>query len=108
MKFGYRTRSSSLIHQQKARVKYGCNSYTTGSVNAAPSTPTVWFLMGCFLLGVVCRLRRIQSSRYEIGLQMQGNTASEVLYTSLVSSIQQFNSSSCSPGKHRKFSSSLA
>lgn len=37
------------------------------------------------LLGVICRLRRIQSSRYEIGLQMQGNAASEVLYTSLVS-----------------------
>ena len=35
-------------------------------------------------LGVVCRLRRIQSSRYEIGLQMQGTAASETLYTSLV------------------------
>ncbi|KAI0249468.1 cytoplasmic dynein heavy chain 1 [Lactifluus subvellereus] len=35
-------------------------------------------------LGVVCRLRRIQSSRYEIGLQMQGSTASETLYTSLL------------------------
>ncbi|KAI9448759.1 cytoplasmic dynein heavy chain 1 [Russula earlei] len=35
-------------------------------------------------LGVVCRLRRIQSSRYEIGLQMQGNTASEISYTSLL------------------------
>ncbi|KAI0292242.1 cytoplasmic dynein heavy chain 1 [Multifurca ochricompacta] len=34
-------------------------------------------------LGVVCRLRRIQSSRYEIGLQMQGTAASETLYTSL-------------------------
>ncbi|KAI9450509.1 cytoplasmic dynein heavy chain 1 [Lactarius psammicola] len=35
-------------------------------------------------LGVVCRLRRIQSSRYEIGLQMQGTAASETLYTSLL------------------------
>ncbi|KAH9983281.1 cytoplasmic dynein heavy chain 1 [Russula compacta] len=35
-------------------------------------------------LGVICRLRRIQSSRYEIGLQMQGNAASETLYTSLL------------------------
>ena len=51
-----------------------CHDYTRGLV-----------LMGCPFLGVVCRLRRIQSSRYEIGLQMQGNTASEVLYTSLVS-----------------------
>ncbi|KAI0785919.1 cytoplasmic dynein heavy chain 1 [Abortiporus biennis] len=35
-------------------------------------------------LGVVCRLRRIQSSRYEIGLQMQGSGASETTYTSLL------------------------
>jgi len=35
-------------------------------------------------LGVVCRLRRIQSSRYEIGLQMQGVTVTETTYTSLV------------------------
>ncbi|KAF9527881.1 cytoplasmic dynein heavy chain 1 [Crepidotus variabilis] len=35
-------------------------------------------------LGVVCRLRRIQSSRYEIGLQMQGMAAGETTYTSLL------------------------
>ncbi|PFH49390.1 hypothetical protein AMATHDRAFT_63215 [Amanita thiersii Skay4041] len=35
-------------------------------------------------LGVVCRLRRIQSSRYEIGLQMQKASASETTYTSLL------------------------
>ncbi|KAF9042285.1 cytoplasmic dynein heavy chain 1 [Panaeolus papilionaceus] len=35
-------------------------------------------------LGVVCRLRRIQSSRYEIGLQMQGASAAETTYTSLL------------------------
>ncbi|KAJ6620693.1 dynein heavy chain, N-terminal region 1-domain-containing protein [Mycena sp. CBHHK59/15] len=35
-------------------------------------------------LGVVCRLRRIQSSRYEIGLQMQGTSATETTYTSLL------------------------
>ncbi|KAF8919991.1 dynein heavy chain [Mucidula mucida] len=35
-------------------------------------------------LGVVCRLRRIQSSRYEIGLQMQGGTLAESTYTSLL------------------------
>ena len=34
--------------------------------------------------GIVCRLRRIQSSRYEIGLQMQGASAAETTYTSLV------------------------
>jgi len=34
-------------------------------------------------IGVVCRLRRIQSSRYEIGLQMQKASASETTYTSL-------------------------
>ena len=50
-----------------------CPDYTPGLV-----------LIGCPVPGVVCRLRRIQSSRYEIGLQMQGNTASEILYTSLV------------------------
>ncbi len=37
-------------------------------------------------LGVVCRLQRIQSSRYEIGLQMQGGALSETTYTSLVCS----------------------
>ena len=35
-------------------------------------------------IGVICRLRRIQSSRYEIGLQMQRNLTSETTYTSLV------------------------
>ncbi|KAH6880862.1 cytoplasmic dynein heavy chain 1 [Coprinopsis sp. MPI-PUGE-AT-0042] len=35
-------------------------------------------------LGVVCRLRRIQSSRYEIGLQMQGSVAAETTYISLL------------------------
>ncbi|KIP08567.1 hypothetical protein PHLGIDRAFT_34940 [Phlebiopsis gigantea 11061_1 CR5-6] len=34
--------------------------------------------------GIVCRLRRIQSSRYEIGLQMQGNAVAETTYTSLL------------------------
>ena len=38
--------------------------------------------------GVVCRLRRIQSSRYEIGLQMQVTAAVETTYTSLVSSLR--------------------
>lgn len=36
------------------------------------------------MTGVVCRLRRIQSSRYEIGLQMQGATVVETSYISLV------------------------
>ncbi|KAI0344163.1 cytoplasmic dynein heavy chain 1 [Trametopsis cervina] len=35
-------------------------------------------------LGIVCRLRRIQSSRYEIGLQMQNNVSAETTYTSLL------------------------
>ncbi|EFI28556.1 cytoplasmic dynein heavy chain 1 [Coprinopsis cinerea okayama7 len=35
-------------------------------------------------LGIVCRLRRIQSSRYEIGLQMQRSAAVETTYTSLL------------------------
>ncbi|KAI8983292.1 dynein heavy chain [Trametes punicea] len=35
-------------------------------------------------LGTVCRLRRIQSSRYEIGLQMQGHAATDLTYTSLL------------------------
>ncbi|KAJ3566624.1 hypothetical protein NP233_g6881 [Leucocoprinus birnbaumii] len=35
-------------------------------------------------LGVVCRLRRIQSSRYEIGLQMQKASAVEITYVSLL------------------------
>lgn len=40
-------------------------------------------LMWC-VVGVVCRLRRIQSSRYEIGLQMQKASAVELTYVSLV------------------------
>ncbi|KAI0665821.1 dynein heavy chain [Trametes maxima] len=35
-------------------------------------------------LGTVCHLRRIQSSRYEIGLQMQGHTVTDLTYTSLL------------------------
>ena len=58
-----------------------------GSVNTSLPTPEVWYSQ-VVPLGVICRLRRIQSSRYEIGLQMQGNAASEVLYTSLVSDDQ--------------------
>ncbi|EIW86124.1 cytoplasmic dynein heavy chain 1 [Coniophora puteana RWD-64-598 SS2] len=38
-------------------------------------------------LGVVCRLRRIQSSRYEIGLQMQVTAAVETTYTSLLTQL---------------------
>ena len=35
-------------------------------------------------IGIVCLLRRIQSSRYEIGMQMSGTVAAESTYTSLV------------------------
>ena len=41
--------------------------------------------------GVVCRLRRIQSSRYEIGLQMQSAALSETTYTSLVRGDDRFD-----------------
>lgn len=44
--------------------------------------PTIFHLT--LELGVVCRLRRIQSSRYEIGLQMQEAVVVETTYTSLV------------------------
>ena len=57
------------------------------------------FVLGCkqvffkknVSLGVVCRLHRIQSSRYEIGLQMQGASAAETTYTSLVCISRQFD-----------------
>jgi len=39
----------------------------------------------CACVGVICRSRRIQSSRYEIGLQMQKASAVEITYVSLVS-----------------------
>ena len=68
------------------RAKHGCSSYTIGSVNAFPDYSSASDLTDVVVLGVVCRLRRIQSSRYEIGLQMQGTAASETLYTSLVRS----------------------
>ncbi|KAJ7202870.1 dynein heavy chain, N-terminal region 1-domain-containing protein [Mycena pura] len=40
-------------------------------------------------LGVVCRLRRIQSSRYEIGLQMQGSNVAETNYTALLTQLPE-------------------
>ena len=43
--------------------------------------------MECVCVGVVCRLRRIQSSRYEIGLQIQSAEAADLTYTSLVRSL---------------------
>jgi hypothetical protein len=43
-----------------------------------------WFKQLHEWLGVVCRLRRIQSSRYEIGLQMQDGSAADLTYTFLV------------------------
>ena len=46
-----------------------------------------WMPQLMFILGVVCRLHRIQSSRYEIGLQMQGASAAETTYSSLVYSM---------------------
>ncbi|KAF8627873.1 hypothetical protein AX15_004203 [Amanita polypyramis BW_CC] len=45
---------------------------------------TTWIKQLHDWLGVICRLRRIQSSRYEIGLQMQKASASETIYTSLL------------------------
>ena len=42
-----------------------------------------WFKQLHEWLGVVCRLRRIQSSRYEIGLQIQESSV-ELTYTFLV------------------------
>ena len=41
--------------------------------------------IGIRITAVVCGVRRIQSSRYEIGLQMRGQTLAEATYTSLVS-----------------------
>jgi hypothetical protein len=41
-------------------------------------------ILNTFRSGVICRLRRIQSSRYEIGLQMQGGSVTETTYASLV------------------------
>ncbi len=37
------------------------------------------------IVGVICGQRRIQSSRYEIGLQMNASSLSQTTYTSLVS-----------------------
>ncbi|KAF9463127.1 dynein heavy chain [Collybia nuda] len=45
---------------------------------------SVWIHQLHEWIGIVCRLRRIQSSRYEIGLQMQGATIAETTYTSLL------------------------
>jgi dynein heavy chain 1 len=55
-----------------------------GTCHHQPSESCFHLTFGSFRLGVVCRLRRIQSSRYEIGLQMQGATVTETTYTSLV------------------------
>ena len=41
-------------------------------------------------LGIICRLRRIQSSRYEIGLQMQEGNPADATYTFLVSSFMKY------------------
>lgn len=41
-------------------------------------------------LGIICRLRRIQSSRYEIGLQMEEGNPAETTYTFLVSSFNKY------------------
>ena len=43
------------------------------------------------MIGVVCRLRRIQSSRYEIGLQIQSAEAADLTYTSLVRPFYSFS-----------------
>jgi len=41
-------------------------------------------ISSCVWAGVICRSRRIQSSRYEIGLQMQKASSVEITYVSLV------------------------
>ena len=63
-------------------VQRGSSNYMTGLVSASSFMVRVEVLIS--RTGVICRLRRIQSSRYEIGLQMQRNIASETTYTSLV------------------------
>lgn len=40
-------------------------------------------------LGIVCRQRRVQSSRYEIGLQLDTFSKAEETYTSLVRAINE-------------------
>lgn len=45
---------------------------------------TTWIRQLHEWLGIVCLLRRIQSSRYEIGLQMKEGTLTETTYASLL------------------------
>ncbi|KAG8716582.1 hypothetical protein FRC09_015536 [Ceratobasidium sp. 395] len=49
----------------------------------------IWIRQLHSWLGVVCRLRRIQSSRYEIGLQMQGTAMAEATYTGLLTQLNE-------------------
>ncbi|KAF8610057.1 hypothetical protein BDV93DRAFT_517252 [Ceratobasidium sp. AG-I] len=49
----------------------------------------IWIRQLHSWLGVVCGLRRIQSSRYEIGLQMQGATMAEATYTGLLTRLNE-------------------
>ncbi|KAG9092948.1 hypothetical protein FRC06_011732 [Ceratobasidium sp. 370] len=49
----------------------------------------IWIRQLHSWLGVVCRLRRIQSSRYEIGLQMQGAAMAETTYTGLLTQLNE-------------------
>lgn len=78
-------------------VRRGFVSFTNGSVRTEsfdtlilsycvhPFTYSAELIHGSPLrLAVVCGVRRIQSSRYEIGLQMRGQTLAEKTYTSLV------------------------
>ncbi|QRW27158.1 dynein heavy chain, cytoplasmic [Rhizoctonia solani] len=49
----------------------------------------IWIRQLHSWLGVVCGLRRIQSSRYEIGLQMQGAMVVDTTYTGLLTRLNE-------------------
>ena len=85
MRSGYKTRLFSSILRLSTLVKHGYINYMTGLVGPSSQNGMQNNNLTAMSLGVICRLRRIQSSRYEIDLQMQSEIVAETTYTSLVS-----------------------
>lgn len=90
-RFGSRTRSSTLTLRWSTREQVGCSSFKLGCVRTAhlfflltSSAPSLTSLPSLFdLAAIACDIKRLQSSRYEIGLHLKTASEHDLTYLSL-------------------------
>ncbi|ELU44462.1 dynein heavy chain [Rhizoctonia solani AG-1 IA] len=82
-------RKDEKTHPLSMRVASGYDNCTPGWVSRGSCRSVSECSLNRIKLGVVCGLRRIQSSRYEIGLQMQGAMVVDTTYTGLLTRLNE-------------------